>query len=83
MNANEKRMAKHIAKVMREARREKGLTQADIARLLDTTQANISKIEQGVLIPSALDWFLFCEVTGISPESIRKTPADPTSDTEN
>lgn len=61
---------------MRAARKRKGLTQSDIATLLQTSQANISKLENAMLIPSAPEWFEFCDVMKIPPESLRTGTLD-------
>ena len=44
-----------IAKIVRETRKQKGLTQSDIANVLDKTPATVSDIERGKIQISASD----------------------------
>ncbi len=46
-----------IAKIMRETRKQKGLTQGDIANVLDKTPSTVSDIERGKIQISASDLF--------------------------
>ncbi len=62
---------KHLPRLMRAARKRSGLSQVEIARLLDTSQATVSKYESGISYPGAVEWFAFCDATKILPESIR------------
>ncbi len=63
-------MSKNLALIMRSARKYKGITQQELAKALNCSQSALSKMENGVLIPSAPQWFDFCRITEIPPESI-------------
>jgi DNA-binding XRE family transcriptional regulator len=66
----EKLFIQRSSKIMREARKRRGLKQTDVARALGVSQASISKLEAGKLMPSALIWFTFCQLTKIRPGSV-------------
>lgn len=70
LTPQESQSAMKIAALMRTARKRKGLTQIEVSKHLDISQSALSKIESGLLVPSAPQWFDFCEMTGISPDSI-------------
>jgi transcriptional regulator with XRE-family HTH domain len=55
---------------MRAARKRGGLTQMSVAQDLGISQSALSKMESARLIPSAPQWFSFCEITRISPDSL-------------
>ena len=59
-----------VAKVLRDHRLKNQLTQKDVADKLDISQSNFSKMENGLLQPSAIQWMIFCQVVGISTETI-------------
>jgi len=61
----------NISGLFRAARKRRGLTQVEVAKHLGISQGNLSRIEKGLLIPSAPQWFDFTEMTSISPDSIR------------
>lgn len=58
-----------------EARALAGLTQAQLADLMDTTQSAIARLESGRQLPSLKTLFRFAEATGTQPE-IRFKPKD-------
>jgi transcriptional regulator with XRE-family HTH domain len=70
MNAHERKAAKKIARIMRAARKQAGMNQMDLARKIAISQSALSKFENAHLIPSAPQWFVFCEVMGISADSL-------------
>jgi len=76
MHPRESIIAKKTARIMRAARKRRGLTQSEIAKLLQTSQANISKLENAMLIPSAPECFEFCDVMKIPAESLRTGTLD-------
>lgn len=82
MNEREKLIARQCSRLIRAARKRKGLTQSEVASILGSSQANVSKLENAMLIPSAVEWFEFCSATGISPEAIRTGYIDRSSETE-
>ena len=55
---------------MRAARKKNGITQMNVARKIGVSQSALSKMESGYLIPSAPQWFDFCGITQIAPESL-------------
>ncbi len=63
MNSREKSAANYISETMREARIRNGLTQQQLAQALEVAQGTLSKMETGVLIPSAVQWQDFCHLT--------------------
>jgi DNA-binding XRE family transcriptional regulator len=70
VTSQEQAVAKQIASLIRSARKSKGLTQISVAEHLGISQSALSKIESGILIPSAPQWFSFCQLTSISPECL-------------
>jgi transcriptional regulator with XRE-family HTH domain len=63
-------MARKLAEIMHQARKEKGLTQQQVAQAMTISQSALSKMENGKLIPSAIEWFDFCRATGIAADSL-------------
>ena len=55
---------------MRASRKRAGLTQVGVSQGLGISQSALSKMESARLIPSAPQWFAFCEIAGISPDSL-------------
>lgn len=49
-----------------ELRREKGLSQRALAKELNTSQANLSRWEQGLIIPSIIECWKIAEFFGCS-----------------
>jgi transcriptional regulator with XRE-family HTH domain len=66
----EQQVANKIANLMRAARKRSGMTQVEVSKILQISQSALSKIESGILIPSAPQWFEFCGATKISPDSL-------------
>jgi DNA-binding XRE family transcriptional regulator len=71
VTAQDQATAQRIARIMRAARKRRALTQQVVAARLGISQGALSKIEHGLLIPSAPQWFEFCSLTDIPPESLR------------
>lgn len=67
--AVEEKVENRISLIMRSARKFKGITQQELAVALECSQSALSKMENGVLIPSAPQWFSFCAITDIPVES--------------
>lgn len=59
-----------VARVVRAARKQLGLVQEKIANSLDLEQSAWSRIEAGKQMLSAAQWVTFCDLTGVSPDSI-------------
>lgn len=70
MTPQEQQVAQKIASLMRASRKRAGMTQVEVSKVLQISQSALSKIESGILIPSAPQWFEFCGTTGISPDSL-------------
>jgi transcriptional regulator with XRE-family HTH domain len=68
LNKKERESAGRIAGLMRVARKRSSLTQTAVADGLGISQSALSKMESARLIPSAPQWFTFCEITKISPD---------------
>ena len=56
--------------LMRTARKRAGLSQVEVAQHLGVSQGALSKLENGILVPNAPQWFQFCDLTSISPDSL-------------
>lgn len=59
-----------LGTLMKAARKSKKLNQAEVATAIGCSQLALSKMEHGLLIPSAPQWFLFSRFTAIPPESL-------------
>jgi transcriptional regulator with XRE-family HTH domain len=57
-----------IGRVMRTARKLKGLSQIEIAASLGVNQATLSRYESGRLVPSVKDWYKFCQTINIDSQ---------------
>ena len=57
-----------LAKVMFDARKERSLTQAAVASYIGISQGALSKMERGLLFPSAIQWVEFCRLTKIKTD---------------
>ncbi len=58
-----------VSSLFRLARKAKKQKQSSMARLLETSQANLSKIEAGKIEPGAKIWGRFCKEFCIDPDS--------------
>jgi DNA-binding XRE family transcriptional regulator len=59
-----------ISRLLHSLRKKKGMTQKAVADELGISQSNFSKMENGLLEPSAIQWMTFCQMMGISTEAI-------------
>jgi transcriptional regulator with XRE-family HTH domain len=50
---------------MKQLRKKKGVTQVDLSSRLGISQATLSKMENGLAEPTALQWFEFCRLMQI------------------
>ena len=73
MNAKELEDVIRTAAVIRTARKLRGKTQSEVANYLGVSQSFLSKMENGRLIPSSSQWFLFCRLTQINPSKTFET----------
>lgn len=55
---------------MERLRRERGLTQAELARLVDMAQPNISDYERGIYVPTATTIIRLAQVLGVSADTL-------------
>jgi len=69
MKDSEKADALKLARLMRCARKQLGLTQVHVANHLNIAQGTYSKIEKAKFVLSAPEWFLFCKLTNIDVNS--------------
>ncbi len=53
------------AQIIRSARKRMGLTQQEVAKVMNVSQSALSKVEHGILIPDLFQWYDFCQTTGI------------------
>ncbi len=60
---------RRVAAIIRAARKQLGLTQAQMAARLGSSQSNISKYERGLLVPGILDCIEISKAAGIELES--------------
>ncbi len=61
-----------IINPIKKRREEKGLTQVDMALLMEVSQVHISQFETGGLIPSENQTKKISKILGISPETLNK-----------
>jgi len=62
---------KNLARVMRAARKQMGMNQIELSKRLGISQAKLSKVENALNVPTAVEWINFCLMAGISPDSIK------------
>ena len=60
----------NIGKMIREARKEKGLSQTQLAQMLNTTQDTISLWELGKSCPDAENIIKLCKIFSISSDEL-------------
>ena len=63
--SSKKLTLEELSHVMRTVRRHLDLTQMYVAEKLEISQGSLSKMESGKAEPSALQWFAFCQMTGL------------------
>jgi transcriptional regulator with XRE-family HTH domain len=61
---------KSIGLLIREVRKSVGMTQVDLAKEMQISQGTLSKLENGLLVPSVIEWYRLCNCTGLSYDSI-------------
>ena len=61
---------KRLEKVLMEVRKQKGLTQIDVSKLLNKPQSFVSKYETGERKLTVGDFLAVCEVLGVVPNKI-------------
>lgn len=71
MTPEEKLIAQKTARVIRASRKQRSFTQKEVADRLGISQSALSKFEHGVLIPSAYQWQVFCEMVEIPALSLK------------
>lgn len=67
---NQDELGVRIGRSMRVVRLRNGLTQAQVAQWMETTQGTVSKFEQGRRIPWASQLWEFCQRTNTSIDSV-------------
>lgn len=68
LNGIDQKYASEIGEIMKATRKRLRLKQGDVAKALQVSQSAVSKFESGTLVPSAVQWFEFCRLIGISPD---------------
>lgn len=56
----------YSGQILRDARREAGMTQAEVAEKIGANKSYISRIENGLVIPSAASFFRIVSALGMS-----------------
>ena len=59
-----------VARILHLLRKKKGLTQKILSDQLGISQSNYSKMENGILEPSAIQWMTFCQLMGVNTDLI-------------
>ena len=59
-----------FANRLKKARVEKGMTQEELAKAMNLTQASISQFEKGQRLPTPMNITKFAEVLGVSRQSL-------------
>lgn len=67
LQRDEKKLASHLSKTIRKTRKEREMSQAQMADLMGTSQDMISRFENGERVPTLLNWLSFCAETGVDP----------------
>ena len=52
------------------ARKSLGLTQAELAKLVDLSRVQLNRIENGKMVPHPATWVMLCEVLGLGPDRV-------------
>ena len=63
-------VTQQTARILRGCRKILGLTQKNVALRLGVNSRALSRIEKGTQLLTAPQWFEFCEMVGISPNSL-------------
>lgn len=61
-------MKYEIKNILKELRKEKGLTQKQVAKMLNKSETGYASWEQGLSEPSINDIRLLCEIYGVSSD---------------
>ncbi len=69
MRRQKQHLCNALSKTMLDARKKLGLTQAFVASQIGISQGALSKMERGLLVPSAIQWLEFCRLAKIQPDS--------------
>ncbi len=62
-----------LSRAMLEARKQRAFTQAFVASHIGISQGALSKMERGLLVPSAIQWIEFCRLTKIKIDDFMGT----------
>jgi len=63
MDREERLIAKKIGALFRKERKRLSMTQNELGHLLGLSQAVLSRMEAGKIVPSLIHWFRFCDLT--------------------
>ena len=67
-------MHEQLRNRLREARAERGLTQADLAAMIGVSRKTINTVENGIFIPSTVLALRLAQALGESVESLFQLP---------
>jgi transcriptional regulator with XRE-family HTH domain len=73
MNLSDKILSNQ-KKILKELRRDKGLSQVEMASIINVGQATYSRIESGATEILASRWLLLCKVFEINPTILLNGP---------
>ena len=76
LKIDEAKFRKKIGSILRFAREAQKMTQGSVAVTVGMTQSRFSKIERGVFMATAAEWFVICRALGISPDIGVGTPQE-------
>jgi transcriptional regulator with XRE-family HTH domain len=65
----EAELTRRMSRLIRTTRSQLGLSQVEVSHMIGMSQANFSKVENGLLSLDAPKWFILCEATGLSLDS--------------
>ena len=65
----EYRFQNQADEIMKAARQTAGLSESDVASAIGSTVACVAQMESGKTIPTASEWYHFCQLVRISSDS--------------
>ena len=67
LRKDEQQLAERLSKILRDIRKDRGLTQAQMAKVMGTAQDMVSRFENAERLPTLLNWLSLSRSTGIDP----------------
>ena len=68
---NEEAYAFYTGKILREARKEAKVTQSELAKRINATKSYISRVENGIIIPSVGIFYKIINALGLRVEIVK------------